>query len=170
MLPTEQLRRERQRRGWSREYIAEQVGIADSKTIGRWERGVAFPSSYSLQKLCTLFGMSAQELGLYQEERYRLPTSKQLLTCQNNVPLLSAFPVYDPALPLPLTETGGLLDRDELLSFLKQRLCTGSQRPILSALPGPPGGGKTNLFNELAHDHDVPQHVHHRMPWVTFVP
>src|SRR5258707_12604761 len=68
MLPNEQLRRERQRRGWSREYVAEQIGIADPKTIGRWERGVAFPSPYSLQKLCTFFGMLAQDLGLFPVE------------------------------------------------------------------------------------------------------
>ena len=68
MLPNEQLRRERQRRGWSRQYVAEQVGVADPKTIGRWERGVAFPSSYFLQKLFTLFGMLAQDLGLYPVE------------------------------------------------------------------------------------------------------
>ncbi len=43
MLTHDQLKRERQRRGWSREYVAEQIGIADPKTIGRWERGVAFP-------------------------------------------------------------------------------------------------------------------------------
>lgn len=70
MLPNEQLRRERQRRGWSRQYVAEQIGVADPKTIGRWERGVAFPSSYFLQKLCTLFGMLAQDLGLYPVEQY----------------------------------------------------------------------------------------------------
>src|SRR5579864_5135571 len=70
MLPNERLRRERQRRGWSREYVAEQIGVADPKTIGRWERGVAFPSSYFLQKLCTLFGMLAQDLGLYPVEQH----------------------------------------------------------------------------------------------------
>lgn len=43
MLTNDQLKRESQRRGWSREYVAEQIGIADPKTIGRWERGVAFP-------------------------------------------------------------------------------------------------------------------------------
>ena len=43
MLTNDQLKRERPRRGWSREYVAEQIGIADPKTIGRWERGVAFP-------------------------------------------------------------------------------------------------------------------------------
>lgn len=68
MLPNEQLRRERQRRGWSRQYVAEQIGVADPKTIGRWERGVAFPSSYFLQKLCSLFGMLAQDLGLFPAE------------------------------------------------------------------------------------------------------
>lgn len=65
MLPNERLRCERQRRGWSREYVAEQIGVADPKTIGRWERGVAFPSSFFLQKLCNLFGMLAQDLGLF---------------------------------------------------------------------------------------------------------
>jgi transcriptional regulator with XRE-family HTH domain len=65
MLPNEQLRRERQRRGWSRQYVAEQIGVADPKTIGRWERGAAFPSSFFLQRLCTLFDMLAQDLGLF---------------------------------------------------------------------------------------------------------
>ena len=68
MLPNEQLRNERQRRGWSRQYVAEQIGVADPKTIGRWERGVAFPSSYFLQRLCTLYGMFAQDLGLLPPE------------------------------------------------------------------------------------------------------
>ena len=68
MLPNEQLRNERQRRGWSRQYVAEQIGVADPKTIGRWERGVAFPSAYFLQRLCTLYGMFAQDLGLVPPE------------------------------------------------------------------------------------------------------
>ncbi len=68
MLPNEQLRNERQRRGWSRQYVAEQIGVADPKTIGRWERGVAFPSAYFLQRLCTLYGMFAQDLGLFPPE------------------------------------------------------------------------------------------------------
>lgn len=68
MLPNEQLRNERQRRGWSRQYVAEQIGVADPKTIGRWERGVAFPSAYFLQRLCTLYGKFAQDLGLVPSE------------------------------------------------------------------------------------------------------
>lgn len=67
-IPHEQLRWERQRRGWSRAYIAEEIGVADPKTIGRWERGSASPSAYFLQRLCTLFRMTAEELGLWQKE------------------------------------------------------------------------------------------------------
>src|SRR5579859_5968727 len=62
------LRQERQRRGWSRAYIAEEIGVADPKTIGRWERGDAFPSAYFLQRLCDLFQMPAEDLGLWQRE------------------------------------------------------------------------------------------------------
>lgn len=64
--PNTQLREERQKRGWSRVYVAEQIGVADPKTIGRWERGKAFPSAHFLQKLCELFQMPAASLGLWQ--------------------------------------------------------------------------------------------------------
>ena len=77
MLPNEQLRRERQRRGWSRQYVAEQIGVADPKTIGRWERGVAFPSSYFLQRLCTLYSMFAQDLGLLPAEHKNVSAETQ---------------------------------------------------------------------------------------------
>lgn len=67
-LPNEQFRRERRRRGWSREYIAEQIGIADSKTIGRWERGVAFPRAFYLHRVCALFNMFAEEKSIYHDD------------------------------------------------------------------------------------------------------
>jgi len=141
MFPNEQLRRERQRRGWSREYVAEQIGIADSKTIGRWERGVAFPSSYFLQKLCTLFGMPAQYLGLYQEESGDTPASRQLLTSHV---FFSAPPVYDPTIPLPLTEVGGLVGRD--VPGLLRRWGT---------LPGFSAAEMANLTNEEIWDRAI---------------
>lgn len=83
MLSNEQLRLERQRRGWSRQYVAEQIGVADPKTIGRWERGAAFPSSYFLQRLCTLYGMLAQDLGLFPAE----PKNSFAGTGADNAPL-----------------------------------------------------------------------------------
>ncbi|HEX4716575.1 MAG TPA: helix-turn-helix transcriptional regulator, partial [Ktedonobacteraceae bacterium] len=72
-LANEQLRRERQRRGWSRASIADQIGVADPKTIGRWERGDAFPSAYFLQRLCALFEMPAEALGLWKNEEQPTP-------------------------------------------------------------------------------------------------
>jgi transcriptional regulator with XRE-family HTH domain/Tol biopolymer transport system component len=60
------LRHERERRGWSRNYIAEQIEV-DMITVGRWERGERMPHPQYRQKLCALFEMSAQELGLFSE-------------------------------------------------------------------------------------------------------
>ncbi len=169
MLPNEQLRRERQRRGWSREYVAEQIGLADAKTIGRWERGVAFPSSYFLQKLCTLFGMLAQDLGLYQQKSDNFSASRQLLADQDNVFSLSTPPLYDPAIPLPLTGIGDLVGRHELLDLLKRRLCT-TNRPTLLALDGLPGVGKTALAIELTFDYAVQRHFSDGVLWVELGP
>ncbi len=94
MLPNEQLRNERQRRGWSRQYVAEQIGVADPKTIGRWERGVAFPSAYFLQRLCTLYGMFAQDLGLFPpEHKNSVPASEQRAKTQVlTIPALKRSP------------------------------------------------------------------------------
>src|SRR5690348_11023364 len=90
MLPNEQLRNERQRRGWSRQYVAEQIGVADPKTIGRWERGVAFPSAYFLQRLCALYGMFAQDLGLVPPEHKN--TVQEAETQVLTVPALKRSP------------------------------------------------------------------------------
>jgi len=169
MLPNEQLRRERQRRGWSREYVAEQIGLADAKTIGRWERGAASPSSYFLQKLCILFGMLAQDLGLYQQKCDDFSASGQLLAGQDNGISLSTPPLYDPAIPLPPTGFGGLVGRNELFDLLKRRLCTGN-RPALLALDGLPGVGKTALAIELAFDYNIQRHFSGGVLWAELGP
>src|SRR5258706_700592 len=62
----EQLRHERERRGWSQADLAEKVGC-DTKTVGRWESGDRVPRPYHRQALCELFGKNAEELGLVQE-------------------------------------------------------------------------------------------------------
>jgi WD40 repeat protein/transcriptional regulator with XRE-family HTH domain len=63
---SEQLRHEREIRGWSQADLAEKVGC-DTKTIGRWERGDGIPRPYHRQTLCELFGKNAEELGLVTE-------------------------------------------------------------------------------------------------------
>ena len=64
--PIPQLRQERERRGWSRNYVAEQIQV-DVVTVGRWERGERVPHPIYRQKLCHLFDMNAQDLGLFIE-------------------------------------------------------------------------------------------------------
>ncbi len=60
------LRQERELRGWSRSYVAEQLEV-DVMTVGRWERGERLPQPYHRQKLCDLFEKNALELGLLSE-------------------------------------------------------------------------------------------------------
>src|SRR5712691_322472 len=57
------LQGERQRRGWSRKYVAEQLEVSEY-TIGQWERGEHMPYPVHIQKLCNLFDTSAEALGL----------------------------------------------------------------------------------------------------------
>ena len=63
---SEQLRYERDLRGWSQDDLAGKMGC-DPKTIGRWERGVGIPRPYHRQALCRIFEKNAEELGLLQE-------------------------------------------------------------------------------------------------------
>lgn len=64
----EQLRQEREKRGWSQARVAEQIET-DAANISRWERGYATPSPYFREKLCLLFGKTAQDLGFVQDEQ-----------------------------------------------------------------------------------------------------
>lgn len=67
------LKSERAQRGWSQADVAERIG-SDPKTVGRWERGITFPSLYMCQQLSELYGKSLQELGLIRDKTL-LPAS-----------------------------------------------------------------------------------------------
>lgn len=153
-LPNEQLRLERLRRGWSRAFIAEQIGVADPKTIGRWERGDAFPSAYFLQKLCALFALPAEELGLLHRERSRTLVEHASFFFPQHARTrpAPANALRDPALPPIHTEE--LIGRACLRAQLKQRLGADGKSVAL-ALNGLPGVGKTALAISLAYDDDL---------------
>ena len=61
----ERLRYERHRHGWSQADVAAKID-SDTKSVGRWERGEAFPSPYHRYRLLELFGKNAQEMGLVE--------------------------------------------------------------------------------------------------------
>ena len=64
----EQLKYERERRGWSREDIATKLGC-DPKTVRRWEIGESLPRSDMRQQLTELFGKNVEEFGLLEADR-----------------------------------------------------------------------------------------------------
>src|SRR5690349_19422894 len=104
--PNQLLRGERELRGWSQKYVAEQIG-ADHYYLSRWERGTAFPSPYYRRKLCALFGKNAGELGLLPEERVEAAEGPEAPARQprSEQPSPSGPPssIHDPAIPLPPT-------------------------------------------------------------------
>lgn len=58
----------RNAKGLSQERLAELIG-ADRGTVHRWEQGKNTPQSYYLEKLCTILGRTAVELGFFEEPR-----------------------------------------------------------------------------------------------------
>lgn len=61
-----QLKKERERHGWSQEHVAKRIG-STQVTISRWEKGLILPGPYYRQKLSELFGRTLEELGLFAE-------------------------------------------------------------------------------------------------------
>jgi hypothetical protein len=68
------LRYQRRIRGWSQQDLVDELcklcyedgsmpGL-NVRTVGRWEKGVCKPSPYYRRRLCQLFGMNAEELGI----------------------------------------------------------------------------------------------------------
>jgi transcriptional regulator with XRE-family HTH domain len=70
--PRQRLAEERIRRGWTQLEVADQLGTTPGN-VSRWERGITSPGPYFRRKLCELFGMSAQELGLHWNESEDTP-------------------------------------------------------------------------------------------------
>ncbi len=56
----------RAHKSWTLEGAAERIGCTPN-TLSRWELGVMTPSSYNRARLCAVYGMTAEELGLEEE-------------------------------------------------------------------------------------------------------
>lgn len=133
MLPNDKLRGERQRRGWSREYVAEQIGIADPKTLGRWERGDSSPNAFFLQKLCDLFAMLPQDLGLYHEKQQQAQSKVAIQTVPDQADREETLSHYTLTIPTTFTRNEGDINREMVLEYLKQYLLAsdeGKNRPL----------------------------------------
>ena len=61
--PNQLLRSQRKLHYWTQSQVAEKIGTT-TVNVNRWESGLTSPGLYFRQKLCELFGKSAEELGL----------------------------------------------------------------------------------------------------------
>jgi tetratricopeptide (TPR) repeat protein/transcriptional regulator with XRE-family HTH domain len=131
------LRRERIRRNWRQQDLAEQLGTTVA-TVKRWEQGSHLPGPYFRVKLCALFGKSAEELGL--------------------IPDTIPSPAAEDISPfcLPFLRNPYFTGRESLLAHLHAML---AQQPAKAALTqaysvhGLGGIGKTQLAVEYAYQY-----------------
>ena len=177
--PNLRLKEERELRGWSQKYVADEIG-ADRYYLSRWEHGTASPSPYYRQKLCAVFGKDARELGLLPDEAGKEAEQEflrqdSLLDEREGEEVVPArsneYPssIYDPMLPPPLSRAVKLIGRDDVYQHLKQQLCAGNG-VVLTAINGLPGVGKTTLAVELAHDEEVSAYFKDGVLWAGLGP
>lgn len=165
--PNLRLKEARELRGWSQKYVADEIG-ADRYYLSRWEHGIAFPSPYYRQKLCTLFGKDARELGLIREETAK-ETPEAVPPTESEAAAAIHFPLDDPTLPSPLSGFNRLIGRDAILRQLRERLIA-SRGAALTSIYGLPGVGKTTLAVELAHDAAIRAHFQEGVLWAGLGP
>src|SRR5690348_6634408 len=154
MPRNEALRRERVAHNWRQQDVADQLGTTVT-TIQRWERGSQQPSAYYCIKLCTLFGKSAQELGL--REVFSSPESTTSETEQAVSILSGEHPLWT----VPYARNPYFTGRDNLLEQLEQLFGeekrdrrAGILQAALTqtqAIKGLGGIGKTQIAVEFAY-------------------
>ncbi len=139
-LHNELLSYERERRHWTQEEVAEQIGAADSNMVGRWERGITSPTTQYRQKLVTLFGRSASELGFVRK---------------GEIPFWS----------VPFRRNMFFTGREELLQQLHTRLSSQKRAALIppQSISGLGGVGKTQTALEYAYQY---RHEYHTVAWI----
>jgi transcriptional regulator with XRE-family HTH domain len=137
MLPNRKLQQARLSRHWSQQKLADELDT-DQQTVARWEGGKSRPGPYFRRRLCEVFALTEEALGLSGTEDVAARSSST--SDQEGI--------IDPFIPSPSSK---LVGRDELLNKLKRRLFS-KHTVTLSALVGLPGVGKTTLATALAND------------------
>ena len=156
------LKTERKRRGWTQERLARAIGVT-IRTVIRWENGITLPHPSHRVQLETLFGRTADELGLLwdmSDNQTNVLTPTTPLSATHQAMLEAAYQEalsVDIALQHTLGTNNHLLGRTELLMQLKEHLLDTESLPR-TALYGLPGVGKTTLAVALATNKQVQAH------------
>ncbi len=154
------LKLERELRGWSQARVAEELHVT-SRTIARWEQGLAIPYPYYRERLCAIFEKNIYELGL--------AAATEVDEQQVTVPFTQPPFLFDPIIPEAPGNANSLLGRDGLLAQIKHRLLRGTNL-ALTALNGLPGIGKTALAIALATDPQIQAYYHNGILWAGLGP
>ncbi|HEX3643682.1 MAG TPA: NB-ARC domain-containing protein, partial [Ktedonobacteraceae bacterium] len=166
------LKVERELRGWSQAKLAEILGTT-TRSVSRWEQGLAMPYPFYREQLCAIFGKAAEELGLSQNANEDDAKQDAVLhVTPTGIPDDSTQTPFlaDPAIPEALGSINSLLGRDGLLRQAKQRLLEDGSSLALTALNGLPGIGKTTLAVALATDQQVRTHFRDGILWTGLGP
>jgi transcriptional regulator with XRE-family HTH domain len=161
-------------RNWRQQDVADQLGVT-LITVQRWERGTQQPTAYYRIKLCALFGKSAQELGLVETipqppENTTSETAQPDASHNNHNKKIALWTV-------PYARNPHFTGRDELLTFLEQRLSpqqtsdqtTSVRQAALTqtlAIKGLGGIGKTQIAVEYAYRAHAQERYTHIL-WIT---
>lgn len=176
MIKHRKLRTERKMHGWSQASLAEVLGVT-TRTVLRWEQGLAVPQPNYRKKLGTLFGKTSQELGLLWDtdetttvQEIQSPTP-QFATPQFATPHAStpASLLADPSTPQKLSCVNKLIGRTSLLMQIKRRLLDSDHLPF-TAIYGSPSVGKTTLAIALIMDEDIQAHFPDGILWAPLGP
>lgn len=155
MTLNRKLSRARGLRGWSQSIVASKIGTT-RKNVSRWECGETFPSPYFRERLCQLFELDAEALGLVPSLADQHGAENRTVMAE---PLCSISATQ-------FSEGQGLVGREQLLHGLLQELRPGS----ILALTGLPGVGKTALLQELSLCPEIQERFSDGIIWVGLGP
>ncbi len=81
--PNRNIRYQREARGWSQKRLADELDTS-REMVSKWERGEQNPGKYYQEKLCTLFGKTAHELGFISEPNQAFQENSDRKLRENN--------------------------------------------------------------------------------------
>src|SRR5207248_2142480 len=137
-----------------------------SRTVLRWEQGLSVPQPNYRRILSTLFGKTAQELGLLQDADKNKGREQALFPVAQAATTKASL-LADSAIQQPQSPVGGLVGRTDLFMKVKERLLEADSLTF-TGLYGLPGIGKTTLAVALANDQEVQARFRDGILWASF--
>ncbi len=129
------LRAARAKKHWSMEVAAEKIGVSKT-SIARWENGEQQPRGTSLDLVCAAYGLSAEELGLVDDDTTNILQTHQdtlVINSKNSLPAVFSQDIADRRSFLPYVVISHLTRK---LSNICMCMPFNRQEPIWAAVPG----------------------------------